>query len=78
MPHRLLLRAEMKLPGRAWLEFRVESDGRQSTIIQTASFDPLGLSGILYWYSVYPLHELIFAGMLRSIAKAALASDNAG
>ena len=76
VPHRLLLRAEMKLPGRAWLEFRVESDGRQSTIIQTASFDPLGLSGILYWYSVYPLHELIFAGMLRSIAKAALASKN--
>jgi len=70
-PHRLLLRAEMKLPGRAWLEFRVEGDERGSTIIQTASFDPVGLSGFLYWYGIYPLHELVFAGMLRSIARAA-------
>lgn len=71
-PHRLLLRAEMKLPGRAWLEFRVEGDAKGSTIIQTASFDPLGLPGILYWYSVYPLHEIIFAGMLREIGRAAM------
>lgn len=69
---RLLLGAEMKLPGRAWLEFRVEGDERGSTIIQTASFDPLGLSGLLYWYTVFPLHELIFAGMLRRIARAAV------
>lgn len=71
-PHRLLLRAEMKLPGRAWLEFRVEGNEKGSTIIQTASFDPLGLPGILYWYSVYPLHEIIFAGMLREIGRAAM------
>ena len=71
-PHRLLLRAEMKLPGRAWLEYRVDGDNTTTTITQTASFDPLGLSGILYWYSIYPLHELIFAGMLKALAKKAV------
>jgi len=73
-PHRLLLRAEMKLPGRAWLEFRVEGDARGSTIIQAASFDPVGLSGFLYWYGIYPLHELVFAGMLRRICRAAVSN----
>jgi len=60
---RLLLYAEMKLPGEAWLEFRIE-DG---TLIQTATFRPLGLKGRLYWYSVMPLHELVFRGMIRRI-----------
>jgi len=72
---RLLLAAEMKLPGRAWLEFTVDADAHGSTIIQTASFDPLGLTGILYWYSVYPLHEIIFAGMLKTIARKASANQ---
>jgi len=71
-PNRLLLRAEMKLPGRAWLEFKIEENADGSTITQTASFDPVGLPGILYWYSVYPLHEIIFAGMLKAIAKKAM------
>ena len=67
---RLRLLAEMKLPGRAWLEFEVERDEQASTIRQTAIFDPVGLSGLLYWYAVYPLHQLVFDGMLRGIADA--------
>jgi hypothetical protein len=70
-PNRLLrLHAEMKLPGRAWLEFEVAGDDQTSTIRQTAIFDPVGLFGLAYWYSIYPLHQLVFAGMLRNIAKA--------
>ncbi len=61
---RLLLYAEMKLPGEAWLEFRIED----SYLIQTATFRPLGLMGRLYWYSVYPFHGLIFRGMINRIA----------
>jgi len=68
---RLRLAAEMRLPGRAWLEFRVEPDGAGARIIQVATFDPLGMAGLLYWYAVWPLHQLIFAGMLRNIARAA-------
>ncbi len=73
-PGRLLrLRAEMKLPGRAWLEFEVEpSDGGGSTIKQTAMYDPVGFLGLAYWYAVYPLHSLVFGGMLRNIAQAAV------
>jgi uncharacterized protein YbjT (DUF2867 family) len=67
---RLRLVAEMKLPGRAWLEFEVTEDGAGSTIRQTAIFDPIGLSGLAYWYLVYPLHQLIFAGTLQGIAQA--------
>ena len=68
---RLRLSAEMKLPGRAWLEFEVDGDEASSRIRQTAIFDPVGLWGQLYWYALYPLHGLIFAGMLRKIAQAA-------
>ncbi len=70
---RLRLIAEMKLPGRAWLEFEVEPDASGSTIRQTAIFDPVGLLGLAYWYALYPLHRLVFAGMLRGIIKAAKA-----
>ncbi len=66
---RLLLYAEMKLPGEAWLEFRVkESDGRK-TLFQTATYRPLGLWGRLYWYSVLPFHGLIFPKMAENITK---------
>ena len=68
---RLRLAAEMKLPGRAWLEFAVLGDSTGSTIRQTATFDPLGLLGRAYWYAVYPLHKIVFDGMLRKIAAAA-------
>lgn len=61
---RLLLFAEMKLPGEAWLEFKIK-DG---IIYQEATFRPLGLSGRLYWYSVLPFHGLIFNGMLKKLA----------
>jgi hypothetical protein len=66
--HLLRLAAEMKLPGRAWLEFEVEAEESGSTIRQTAIFDPVGLSGLLYWYILFPLHQFIFAGLLRRIA----------
>jgi hypothetical protein len=68
---KLRLAAEMKMPGRAWLEFEVAGDADGSIIRQTAIFDPVGLWGLMYWYLVYPLHQLVFAGMLRGIARAA-------
>ena len=68
---RLRLRAEMVLPGRAWLEFEVEPDGAECTLRQTAEFDPAGWMGHAYWYALYPLHGLIFGNMLRGIARAA-------
>ncbi len=66
--HLLRLVAEMKLPGRACLEFEVTGDSTGSLIRQTASFDPLGLLGRAYWYSVLPLHHFVFSGMLQGIA----------
>ena len=63
---RLLLFAEMKLPGEAWLEFKIESNN----LIQTATFRPLGLMGRLYWYAVLPFHGFIFNGMIRKITQA--------
>jgi hypothetical protein len=68
---RLRLAAEMKLPGRAWLEFEVQPDGNGARLRQTATFDPLGLWGLAYWYGVWPLHQLVFAGMLRGLTQAA-------
>lgn len=71
-PNRLLrLAAEMKLPGRAWLEFEVTRNDGGSVIRQTASFDPVGPLGRAYWYALYPVHQLVFGGMLRAIARAA-------
>lgn len=68
----LRLVAEMRLPGRAWLQFEVTPlDGERSEIRQTAIFDPAGLGGLLYWYALYPVHALIFRGMLRQIAQRA-------
>jgi uncharacterized protein YbjT (DUF2867 family) len=69
---RLRLFAEMKVPGRAWLEFRVDPDGSSTLITQLAQFEPHGLAGVLYWYLLLPIHELMFRGMLRQIAAAAL------
>jgi len=70
-PDRLLrLAAEMRLPGRAWLQFEVEPVADGSVLRQTAIFDPVGLFGLLYWYALYPLHGLVFAGMLRGIVEA--------
>lgn len=63
---RLLLYAEMKLPGEAWLEFRIS----ENILYQTATFRPLGLWGRIYWYSVLPFHAFIFRGMINRIVKA--------
>lgn len=70
-PSHVRFAAEMKLPGRAWLEFEVVPNGTGSKIRQTAIFDPIGLSGLLYWYGIYPLHSYVFAHMLRGIAEQA-------
>ena len=74
-PRRLRLHAEMKLPGRAWLEFEITPSEQGSIIRQTATFDPRGLLGLAYWYGIYPLHQFVFAGMLRNIARAAVSAD---
>jgi len=74
-PQRLRMHAEMKLPGRAWLEFEVTPCENGSRIRQTAIFDPLGLLGLIYWYGIYPLHQFVFAGMLRNLARAAEQGD---
>ena len=70
---RLRLAAEMKLPGRGWLDFEViPRDAGASTIRQTAVFDARGIGGRCYWYALYPIHVLLFAGLLRAIAHRAI------
>ena len=66
---RLRLSADMKLPGRAWLEFEVKVVDGVTHVYQTSIFDPVGLSGLLYWYGIYPLHQIIFSGMLKAVVK---------
>jgi uncharacterized protein YbjT (DUF2867 family) len=69
---RILLRAEMKLPGKAWLEFVVDGTGQNDSILtQTARFYPRGLLGILYWYGIYPVHILVFQRLAAAIQKRA-------
>jgi hypothetical protein len=63
---RLLLYAEMKLPGEAWLEFKIDEE---NVLTQTATFRPLGVLGRLYWYSVLPFHGFIFRGMINNISR---------
>lgn len=72
-PDQLLrLRAEMKVPGSAWLQLKTEARGeQQSQLIQTAFFAPRGLFGWLYWYGLYPIHKLIFSGLIRELARRA-------
>lgn len=72
-PRLLRLSAEMKAPGRAWLQFEVEPDGDGSIIHQTAIFDAAGIAGLAYWYAVAPFHGVVFPGMLRGIARRARA-----
>lgn len=79
-PGRLLrLRAEMKVPGRAWLQFEARPlpDGR-SVLVQTALFAPTGVWGLLYWYGLYPIHTLIFARLVAAVARQAEAWERAG
>ena len=67
-PELLRLRAEMKVPGRAWLQYEVVPDRAGSRLIQTAFFEPKGVPGLAYWYLLYPAHAVIFRGMLRKLA----------
>jgi uncharacterized protein YbjT (DUF2867 family) len=73
VPERSLrLRAEMKVPGRAWLVFEAEpEDGGRTRLKQTAVFEPRGLFGLLYWYLLYPLHQVVFSGMIAAIGRRA-------
>jgi hypothetical protein len=64
----------MNVPGRAWLQFHVHPLSEEhSTLSQTAYFAPKGVSGFLYWYGLYPIHKIVFAGMIRKIAERASA-----
>jgi uncharacterized protein YbjT (DUF2867 family)/uncharacterized protein YndB with AHSA1/START domain len=76
-PDRLLrLRAEMKVPGRAWLQFEAEPlEANRTRLTQTAFFAPKGLSGLLYWYAIYPFHGPIFSGMITRLAAVSEASE---
>lgn len=77
--HSLRLRAEMKVPGRAWLQFEAnrESD-TQTCLVQTAYFAPKGLWGLLYWYLLYPIHALIFSGLIDALKEQAEVRPSAG
>ena len=69
-PDRLLrLRAEMKVPGRAWLQFQVGEESGGTALVQTAFFAPRGLTGWLYWYGLFPIHALVFSRMVRAIGR---------
>jgi len=72
-PTLLRLRAEMKVPGRAWLQYEATplDDGARSRLVQTAFFEPKGLPGLAYWYALYPVHGLIFRGIVRDLAERA-------
>ena len=76
-PSLLRLRAEMRVPGRAWLQYEVTPRAGGSRIVQTAFFEPKGLPGLAYWYVLYPIHGLIFRGMVRRIADRARQRDQA-
>jgi uncharacterized protein YbjT (DUF2867 family) len=69
IPEKVLrLRAEMKMPGLAWLEFRLEKTSTGTKVTQTATYVPKGLLGHLYWWSVFPMHGIVFPSMVRSMA----------
>jgi uncharacterized protein YbjT (DUF2867 family) len=73
-PNLLRLRAEMKVPGKAWLQFEVKTQDHdvRPLLTQTAYFAPKGLLGLIYWYALYPIHGLIFGGMIQELAKRAI------
>lgn len=73
---RLRLAAEMRLPGRAWLEFEVVPDARGAVVHQTAVFEPRGVSGLVYWYVLWPAHAVILRGLLNAIARRAEGSPD--
>ncbi len=70
-PRLLRLRAEMKVPGRAWLQWEARPEDGGTRLVQTALFEPVGLAGVLYWYLLYPLHKLIFSDLVRAVEREA-------
>jgi hypothetical protein len=72
-PSLLRLRAEMKVPGRAWLQYELVPRDGGTRIVQTAFFEPKGLPGLAYWYGLYAVHGLIFRGTVRALARRAAA-----
>jgi hypothetical protein len=68
--HVLRMAAEMKIPGRLWLQFEVEPTGQDSVVRQTTVFDPAGYIGLAYWYLLYPIHHRVFSRMLHGIQRA--------
>ena len=72
---RLLLRAEMKVPGYAWLRFETFEESGETHVLQNAFFAPRGLLGHLYWWSIYPLHGPIFGAMLKTVIRRAEAAE---
>jgi hypothetical protein len=77
-PTLLRLRAEMKVPGRAWLQYEVTPTEGGSRLVQTAFFEPKGLPGLAYWYVLYPVHGLIFRGTVRVLAERAIGRASPG
>lgn len=75
-PHLLRLRAEMKVPGRAWLQWETVPEGSGTRLVQTALFAPTGLWGMLYWYSLYPVHKVIFSDLINAVARDAVYMDD--
>ncbi len=75
-PRLLRLRAEMRLPGKAWLQFTAVPEGSGTRLLQTALFAPRGLFGLLYWYAMYPAHLFIFGDMVRAIARLAVSEPS--
>ena len=76
-PEVLRLRAEMKVPGRAWLQYEVLPENGGSRLVQTAFFEPKGLPGLAYWYVLYPIHGLIFRGTVRVLGERAVRGTEA-
>lgn len=77
-PHRLRLRAEMRVPGAAWLEWTALPEAGGTRLVQTASFAPRGLGGTLYWYALYPVHRAIFSDLVHALGRAAEAPARQG
>jgi hypothetical protein len=69
----------MRVPGRAWLQFEVSPNGvDRSLLVQTAFFAPRGLFGFLYWYLLYPIHSLIFSGLIKALSREAIKIAESG
>lgn len=78
-PNLIRLRAEMKIPGDAWLQFKVIPQGEKRTqLVQTAYFAPKGLAGLLYWYLLYPIHSLVFSGLINALVRQSISASRKG